>query len=205
MQKPFSAEQELKEKMERLAALDALLNMDEKGEDVVLDEEPKVMPLGEWMVEHLMPEFMEENEITEERARELLADMVSEEEDEIVCFSVELNGASLDDEEMLKQMAEYMDGDYYAIPISESDYLIAPKTEQDTVVYLQAVLGRLGSSILTSEAVTTHAAYEYDSSLQTMKPFNHVGILQGLMAVGEEKMTYHTETFREEAKKEKKH
>jgi len=205
VQKPFSAEQELKEKMERLAALDALLNMDEKGEDVVLDEEPKVMPLGEWMVEHLMPEFMEENEITEERARELLADMVSEEEDEIVCFSTELNGASLDDEEMLKQMAEYMDGDYYAIPISESDYLIAPKTEQDTVVYLQAVLGRLGSSILTSEAVTTHAAYEYDSSLQTMKPFNHVGILQGLMAVGEEKMTYHTETFREEAKKEKKH
>lgn len=45
VQKPFSAEQELKEKMERLAALDALLNMDEKGEDVVLDEEPKVMPL----------------------------------------------------------------------------------------------------------------------------------------------------------------
>ena len=208
VQKPFSAEQELKEKMERLAALDALLNMDEKGEDVVLDEEPKVMPLGEWMVEHLMPEFMEENEITEERARELLADMVSEEEDEIVCFSTELNGASLDDEEMLKQMAEYMDGDYYAIPISESDYLIAPKTEQDTVVYLQAVLGRLGSSILTSEAVTTHAAYEYDSSLQTMKPFNHVGILQGLMAVGEEKMTYQSkmqETFREEAKKEKRH
>ena len=206
VQKPFSAEQELKEKMERLAALDALLNMDEKGEDVVLDEEPKVMPLGEWMVEHLMPEFMEENEITEERARELLADMVSEEEDEIVCFSTELNGASLDDEEMLKQMAEYMDGDYYAIPISESDYLIAPKTEQDTVVYLQAVLGRLGSSILTSEAVTTHAAYE--SSLQTMKPFNHVGILQGLMAVGEEKMTYQSkmqETFREEAKKEKRH
>ena len=208
VQKPFPAEQELKEKMERLAALDALLNMDEKGEDVVLDEEPKVMPLGEWMVEHLMPEFMEENEITEERARELLADMVSEEEDEIVCFSTELNGASLDDEEMLKQMAEYMDGDYYAIPISESDYLIAPKTEQDTVVYLQAVLGRLGSSILTSEAVTTHAAYEYDSSLQTMKPFNHVGILQGLMAVGEEKMTYQSkmqETFREEAKKEKRH
>lgn len=208
VQKPFSAEQELKEKMERLAALDALLNMDEKGEDVVLDEELKVMPLGEWMVEHLMPEFMEENEITEERARELLADMVSEEEDEIVCFSTELNGASLDDEEMLKQMAEYMDGDYYAIPISESDYLIAPKTEQDTVVYLQAVLGRLGSSILTSEAVTTHAAYEYDSALQTMKPFNHVGILQGLMAVGEEKMTYQSkmqETFREEAKKEKRH
>ena len=208
VQKPFSAEQELKEKLERLAALDALLNMDEKGEDVVLDEEPKVMPLGEWMVEHLMPEFMEENEITEERARELLADMVSEEEDEIVCFSTELNGASLDDEEMLKQMAEYMDGDYYAIPISESDYLIAPKTEQDTVVYLQAVLGRLGSSILTSEVVTTHAAYEYDSSLQTMKPFNHVGILQGLMAVGEEKMTYQSkiqETFREEAKKEKRH
>ena len=90
----------------------------------------------------------------------------------------------------------------------ESDYLIAPKTEQDTVVYLQAVLGRLGSSILTSEAVTTHAAYEYDSSLQTMKPFNHVGILQGLMAVGEEKMTYQSkmqETFREEAKKEKRH
>ena len=192
VQKPFSAEQELKEKMERLAELDALLNMDEKAEDVVLENEPKVTPLGEWLMEHLLPEFMEEYEITEERARELLSDIVSEEEDEIVCFSTELSGESLDSEEMQKQMSEYMDGDYYAIPISESDYLIAPKSEQDGIIYLQEVLGRLGSSILTSKCMTTKAAYEYDSSLQRMKPFNHVGILQGLSAVGEEKMKYST-------------
>ena len=46
-------------------------------------------PLGDWLTEHLLPEFMEEYEISEERARELLADVLPEEENEIVCFSSE--------------------------------------------------------------------------------------------------------------------
>ena len=96
--------------------------------------------LGDWLTEHLLPEFMEEYEISEERARELLADVLPEEENEIVCFSSEQNAESLDSEEMQKQMAEYMDGDYYAIPLSDTEYLIAPKVEQDAVIYLRTVL-----------------------------------------------------------------
>ena len=194
VQKPFSAEEELKEKMERLAELDALLNMDEKGETPVLENEPTVTPLGEWLLEHLLPEFMEEYEMTEERAREVLLDALPEEESEVVCFSSEQNAESFDSEEMQKQMSEYMDGDFYAIPVSDTEYLIAPKVEQDSVIYLRSILSQLGDSVLSSLAMKSHAAYEYDSGTNRMKPFDHMRILRGLCAVGEEKHIYHAKS-----------
>lgn len=194
VQKPFPAEEELKEKMERLAELDALLNMDEKGETPVLENEPTVIPLGEWLLEHLLPEFMEEYEMTEERAREVLLDALPEEESEVVCFSSEQNAESLDSEEMQKQMSEYMDGDFYAIPVSDTEYLIAPKVEQDSVIYLRSILSQLGDSVLSSPAMKSHAAYEYDSGTNRMKPFDHMRILRGLCAVGEEKHIYHAKS-----------
>ena len=191
VQKPFPAEEELKEKMERLAELDVLLNMDEKGETPVLENEPTVTPLGEWLLEHLLPEFMEEYEMTEERAREVLLDALPEEESEVVCFSSEQNAESFDSNEMQKQMAEYMDGDFYAIPVSDTEYLIAPKVEQDSVIYLRSILSQLGDSVLSSPAMKSHAAYEYDSGTNRMKPFDHMRILRGLCAVGEERHIYH--------------
>ena len=194
VQKPFPAEEELKEKMERLAELDALLNMDEKGETPVLENEPMVTPLGEWLLEHLLPEFMEEYEMTEERAREVLLDALPEEESEVVCFSSEQNAESLDSEEMQKQMSEYMDGDFYAIPVSDTEYLIAPKVEQDSVIYLRSILSQLGDSALSSPAMKSHAAYEYDSGTNRMKPFDHMRILRGLCAVGEERHIYHAKS-----------
>ena len=194
VQKPFPAEEELKEKMERLAELDALLNMDEKGETPVLENEPMVTPLGEWLLEHLLPEFMEEYEMTEERAREVLLDSLPEEESEVVCFSSEQNAESLDSEEMQKQMSEYMDGDFYAIPVSDTEYLIAPKVEQDSVIYLRSILSQLGDSVLSSPAMKSHAAYEYDSGTNRMKPFDHMRILRGLCAVGEERHIYHAKS-----------
>ena len=194
VQKPFPAEEELKEKMERLAELDALLNMDEKGETPVLENEPTVTPLGEWLLEHLLPEFMEEYEMTEERAREVLLDALPEEESEVVCFSSEQNAENFDSEEMQKQMSEYMDGDFYAIPVSDTEYLIAPKVEQDNVIYLRSILSQLGDSVLSSPAMKSHAAYEYDSGTNRMKPFDHMRILRGLCAVGEERHIYHTQS-----------
>ena len=194
VQKPFPAEEELKEKMERLAELDALLNMDEKGETPVLENEPTVTPLGEWLLEHLLPEFMEEYEMTEERAREVLLDALPEEESEVVCFSSEQNAESFDSEEMQKQMSEYMDGDFYAIPVSDTEYLIAPKVEQDSVIFLRSILSQLGDSVLSSPAMKSHAAYEYDSGTNRMKPFDHMRILRGLCAVGEERHIYHTKS-----------
>ena len=194
VQKPFSAEEELKEKMERLAELDALLNMDEKGGTPVLENEPTVTPLGEWLLEHLLPEFMEEYEMTEERAREVLLDALPEEESEVVCFSSEQNAESFDSNEMQKQMAEYMDGDFYAIPVSDTEYLIAPKVEQDSVIYLRSILSQLGDSVLSSPAMKSHAAYEYDSGTNRMKPFDHMRILRGLCAVGEERHIYHAQS-----------
>ena len=74
-------------------------------------------------------------------------------------------------------MAEYMDGDYYAIPLSDTEYLIAPKVEQDAVIYLRTVLSHLSDSVLSSTAMKTHAAYEYDAGENRMNPFYHLRIL----------------------------
>ena len=174
--------------------LSELLNMDEKGETPVLENEPTVTPLGEWLLEHLLPEFMEEYEMTEERAREVLLDALPEEESEVVCFSSEQNAENFDSEEMQKQMSEYMDGDFYAIPVSDTEYLIAPKVEQDSVIYLRSILSQLGDLVLSSPAMKSHAAYEYDSGTNRMKPFDHMRILRGLCAVGEERHIYHTQS-----------
>lgn len=48
VKKPFEREAELAEKLERLSALDALLNMDEKGDDVIgIDDEQEEQTEGE--------------------------------------------------------------------------------------------------------------------------------------------------------------
>ena len=48
VQKPFAREAELTEKLERLAVIDALLNMDEKGDDVIgMDDEQEEQTDGE--------------------------------------------------------------------------------------------------------------------------------------------------------------
>ena len=88
-------------------------------------------------------------------------------------------------------MSEYIDGDFYAIPVSDTEYLIAPKVEQDSVIYLRSILSQLGDSVLSSQAMKSHAAYEYDSGTNRMKPFDHMRILRGLCAVGEERHIYH--------------
>ena len=88
VQKPFPKEAELQEKMERLAQLNALLNMDEKGDSVVVmeDEEPKpVEPVTEPKTEKVAEEplkpvaswTMSERIAEHERSR-MLADGVRE-------------------------------------------------------------------------------------------------------------------------------
>ena len=46
-------------------------------------------------------------------------------------------------------------------------------------------------SVLSSPAMKTHASYEYDAGEKRMKPFDHLRILRGLLAVGEESPVYH--------------
>ena len=88
VQKPFPKEAELQEKMERLAQLNALLNMDEKGDSVVVmeDEEPKpVEPVTEPKTEKVAEEPLKpvaswtmSGRIAEHERSRMLADGVRE-------------------------------------------------------------------------------------------------------------------------------
>ncbi len=60
------------------------------------------LSFGRMAVRTFLPEFMEEYEMTEERAREVLLDALPEEESEVVCFSSEQNAESFDSNEMQK-------------------------------------------------------------------------------------------------------
>ena len=76
VQKPFAQEAELAEKMDRLNALNALLNMDEKGDEAVsMDEEEE--QVQECIVEQAEGSVMAENtEMGEKEDREFLEETV---------------------------------------------------------------------------------------------------------------------------------
>ena len=66
--KPFAQEPELAEKLERLSALNALLNMDEKGDDAVgIDETPEEETKNQEIAEPYVPERAAEHTETKER------------------------------------------------------------------------------------------------------------------------------------------
>lgn len=142
VQKPFAQETELAEKLDRLNALNALLNMDEKCDEAIgVDDEEMpeeeqaqviIQPLNEWMIDYMLPDFMAEHGVGEEQAKELLADAVSEDCKDISCVA---DGQDISGEEcvenpaILKQIADQMGGNYFAVQSSVRNLLIVPQKE----------------------------------------------------------------------------
>jgi hypothetical protein len=140
--KPFAQEAELAEKSDRLNALNALLNMDEKGvgadcmEEETQEKQTEValVPLNEWMTSYMLPDFMEQNNVGEEQAKEMLADAVSEECENIYCLA---DGQDISSKEcmenpaVLQQIADYVGGNYFAVESSVRTLLIFPQKEEN--------------------------------------------------------------------------
>lgn len=282
VQKPFAQEAELAEKLDRLNALNALLNMDEKGDEVVgMDEEeiqeeenvnektihmgrnvlksglaakqhsstvcdneavgfgsiaeqPKetaaeqieesgisevmdseetidtegvagnwtvqasgeinIQPLHEWMMDYMLPDFMEKHGIGEEQARELLTDAVPKNYQNISCVA---DGQGISGEEcvenpaILKQIADYVGGNYFAIPSSVRNLLIVPKKEGDFKEEFKKAAQMVSQSVKIPREKLSKKIYFYNAELQ--KAIRYLSPLDDsheLAAVGEKDYEY---------------
>ena len=203
VQKPFAQEAELAEKLDRLNALNALLNMDEKGGEAVGMEETEtvteqteestvsaetmgreeipgewttqvsgdviIQPLHEWMVDYMLPDFMEEHGVGEEQAKELLADAVPEECMDISCVA---DGQGMSGEEcvenpaVLKRIADYVGGNYFAIQSSLRNLLIVPKKEGDFKEEFKKAAWTVGQSVKIPGEKLSEIIYFYNTELQ---------------------------------------
>lgn len=267
VQKPFAQEAELAEKLDRLNALNALLNMDEKGDEAVsMDEEEtpeeenvndihvgrnvveqaeesaavgnmetgeeivgeqieestvsetmdseetmdteeipgewttqisgevKIQPLNEWMMDYMLPDFMEEHRVGEEQAKELLADAVSENCGDIFCVA---DGQGISGEEcvgnpaILKQISDYVGGNYFAVQSSVRNLLIVPKKEGDFKEEFYKAAQEVSQSVKIPGEKLSEKIYFYNAGLQ--KAIRYLSPLDDsheLAAVGEKEYEY---------------
>lgn len=235
VQKPFAQETELAEKLDRLNALNALLNMDEKGDEAVsMDEEENVteqpeetvaeqieesaisetmdteevsenwtvqtsekviiQPLHEWMMDYMLPDFMVEHGVGEEQAKELLVDAVSEDCRDIFCVA---DGQGISGEEcvgnlaILKQIAEDVGGNYFAVQSSVRNLLIVPKKEGNFKEEFYKATQVLSQSVKIPGEKLSEKIYFYNAELQ--KAIHYLSPLDNsheLAAVGEQEYEY---------------
>lgn len=240
VQKPFAQEAELAEKLDRLNALNALLNMDEKGDEAVsMDEEEtpaeeqvqeciaeqtegsvmaesteigekedrefaeetvtdqtevKLQPLNEWMMDYMLPDFMEEHRVGEEQAKELLADAVSEDCGDIFCVA---EGQGISGEEcvenpaILKQIADYVGGNYFAVQSSVRNLLIVPKKEGDFKEEFYKAAQEVSQSVKIPGEKLSEKIYFYNAGLQkAIRYLSPLDASHELAAVGEKEYEY---------------
>ena len=282
VQKPFAQEAELAEKLDRLNALNALLNMDEKGDEAVsMDEEETpgeenvnektihmgrnvrnsglaakqhsstvctneavgfgsiaehteetvteqmeesaisgtvdseetmdteevtgnwtvqtsekviIQPLHEWMMDYMLPDFMAEHGVGEEQAKELLVDAVPEDCKNISCVA---GGQGISGEEcaknpaILKQIADYVGGNYFAVQSSVRNLLIVPKKEGDFKEEFYKAAQMLSQSVRIPGEKLSKKIYFYNAELQ--KAIRYLSPLDDsheLAAVGEQEYEY---------------
>lgn len=269
VQKPFAQEAELAEKLDRLNALNALLNMDEKGDEAVgmdeedvPEEEPEecvveqmegsaavenmvseeesvmeqteetvagqieesaisgtvdseetmdteevpgnwtvqtsekviIQPLHEWMMDYMLPDFMAEHGVGEEQAKELLVDAVPEDCKNISCVA---GGQGICGEEcarnpaILKQIADYVGGNYFAVQSSVRNLLIVPQKEGNFKEEFYKAAQMLSQSVRIPGEKLSKKIYFYNAELQ--KAIRYLSPLDDsheLAAVGEQEYEY---------------
>lgn len=208
VQKPFAQEAELTEKLDRLNALNALLNMDEKGDEAIgVDDEEMpeeeqteviIQPLNEWMLDYMLPDFMEEHGVGEEQAKELLADAVSEDCRDISCVA---DGQGISGEEcvenpsILKQIADYVGGNYFAVQSSVRNLLIVPQKEGNFKEEFYKAAQVISQSVRIPGEKLSKVIHFYNTELQ--KAIRYVSPLDAsheLAAVGEKEYEYGGQT-----------
>ena len=282
VQKPFAQEAELAEKLDRLNALNALLNMDEKGDEAIgmedeetPEEEPaegcvvelqggsampenvaveeessighpeketarenyleesaaeqkekvaeqegknavsddmadkedvlgewtvqasgeiKIQPLNEWMMDYMLPGFMEEHGVGEEQAKELLADAVSEDCMDISCVA---GGQDISGEEcvenpaILKQIADCVGGNYFAVPSSVRNLLIVPQKEGNFKEEFYKAAQMVSQSVKIPGEKLSKVIHFYNTELQkAIRYLSPLDASHEVAAVGEQKYEY---------------
>ena len=123
-------------------------------------------------------------------ARELHIKPVDEMMEKLGISDADLDNLTGDVAEMLGSMG-MLGGDGAAD--ADADASDADTDEDDGKTATFPFLNRLFNQN-PPPAQDAHAAYEYDSGTNRMKPFDHMRILRGLCAVGEERHIYHAQS-----------
>ena len=156
--------------------------------------EINIQPLHEWMMDYMLPDFMEKHGIGEEQARELLTDAVPENYQNISCVA---DGQGISGEEcvenpaILKQIADYVGGNYFAIPSSVRNLLIVPKKEGDFKEEFKKAAQMVSQSVKIPREKLSKKIYFYNAELQ--KAIRYLSPLDDsheLAAVGEKDYEY---------------
>ncbi len=274
VQKPFAQETELAEKLDRLNALNAILNMDEKGdkaacmdEEETPEEEPAegcvveqtegsavvenmvseeetvmeqteetvaerivesavsetmdsektmdteevpgnwtvqasgeiiIQPLNEWMIDYMLPDFMEEHGVGEEQAKELLVDAVSEDCKDISCVA---DGQDISGEEcvenpaILKQIADHVGGNYFAVQSSVRNLLIVPQKEGNFKEEFYKAAQMVSQTVRIPGEKLSKVIHFYNTELQkAIRYISPLDVSHEVAAVGEKEYEYGGQT-----------
>ena len=161
---------------------------------VQTSEKVIIQPLHEWMMDYMLPDFMAEHGVGEEQAKELLVDAVPEDCKNISCVA---GGQGISGEEcaknpaILKQIADYVGGNYFAVQSSVRNLLIVPKKEGDFKEEFYKAAQMLSQSVRIPGEKLSKKIYFYNAELQ--KAIRYLSPLDDsheLAAVGEQEYEY---------------
>ena len=161
---------------------------------VQTSEKVIIQPLHEWMMDYMLPDFMAEHGVGEEQAKELLVDAVPEDCKNISCVA---GGQGISGEEcarnpaILKQIADYVGGNYFAVQSSVRNLLIVPKKEGNFKEEFYKAAQMLSQSVRIPGEKLSKKIYFYNAELQ--KAIRYLSPLDDsheLAAVGEQEYEY---------------
>lgn len=160
---------------------------------------PKFESLNSIMMEMMVPNFMEENGMSEEIAREMVSEMLSGGESmPLYCLTTEdkINGAvCIVNPEVQEMVSERLGGDFYVLPSSVHEVLVLPKDGEQSYEELQEMVQEVNSTQVAEDEKLSDHVYQYDSKTHCLSRADK-GQKQDykLAAVQEENHTYDSGT-----------
>lgn len=122
--------------------------------------------MHEMMEEMMLPNIMCELGISEEEAKEILAQMLPPVEGQMYCLTnkEKLNGASaILNQDIMDKIAEQLGGDFYILPSSVHETLIVPKDAGMDYKELESMVQEVNATQVSAEERLSNHVYEYDS------------------------------------------
>lgn len=125
-----------------------------------------IRPIGEVLMDYMMPEFMGEHGLSEEEAKQSVETAIPENIPELlyVTNGSGLNGAAciiLPD--VQQKLAEEIGGDYYVLPSSVHETLVLPKTGGINCAELQAMIQMINAETVSEDERLSDHLYEYNA------------------------------------------
>lgn len=125
-----------------------------------------IRPLGEVLMDLMVPDFMKEHGVDEEEAHRNVGMAVQEDIPELLCVTNEkrINGAvCIVSPEVQRRLAERAGGDYYVLPSSVHEILVLPKTGETNCSQLQAMVQSVNRGAVPEDERLSDHVYEYDA------------------------------------------